>query len=299
VLPADFFQARQVIAESELDLLIYLDLGMDYLTRFLAHNRLARKQAMLWGHPDSTGLPAMDYMLSPDCMEPEDGERHYDETLVRLPGTVALYDRPELPTQPKGRAQCGLPEDGMLFLCPQTPFKFHPDFDPALRAILEAVEGSHLVLLAGWEGEAMMRVRDRIAGRRPDLQQRIVILDALTRPDFLTLLSLADVLLDPFHYSGGNTSLEAFAFGAPIVTWPGKYMRARHTAGFYHLMGIEDLVARDQDHYVELAVALGKSPELRRRMRQRILGRCGMLYDDRRGLWALEAFISAIGMASL
>lgn len=294
-LPPDHAEARQRIAAAELDLLIHLDLGMDYLTLFLAYSRLARRQGVLWGHPDSLGLDSIDYVFSPDCMEPDGADAHYNERLIRLPGTVALYDRPVLPAEPKGRAEMGLPEEGLLFLCPQTPFKFHPDFDPALVRILDGVEGSRLVLLAGWEAEAMELVKARITRGRPDLEERILILGQLARADFLTLFMLCDLVLDPFHYSGGNSSLEGFAVGSPIVTWPGKYMRARHTAGFYHLMGLDDLVARDHEDYIALAIRLGQDPAAREAVRSRILGACGLLYDDRRGLWALEAFITLMG----
>ncbi len=48
---------------------------------------------------------------------------------------------------------------------------------------------------------------------------------------FLTLLWAADAVLDPPHFGSGNSSYEAFALGAPIVTWPGAFMRGRVTAG--------------------------------------------------------------------
>ena len=43
-LAPDLDSRARAIAAAELDLLIYLDLGMDYLTLFLAHARLARRQ---------------------------------------------------------------------------------------------------------------------------------------------------------------------------------------------------------------------------------------------------------------
>ena len=68
-LVPELVAAHQTIAAAELDLLIYLDLGMDYLTLFLAHARLARRQGVLWGHPDTTGLDNIDFFFSPDCIE--------------------------------------------------------------------------------------------------------------------------------------------------------------------------------------------------------------------------------------
>jgi predicted O-linked N-acetylglucosamine transferase (SPINDLY family) len=289
-LPADLVSAQRQIAAADLDLLIYLDLGMDYLTLFLAHARLARRQGVLWGHPDTTGLDSMDFFFSPGCMEPPDGESHYGERLIRLPGPTVVYSRPQ-PQDGVSRSRLRLPPDGVLYLCPQTPFKFHPDFDRALAEILRAVPGSYLILTAGGETAAMERVKTRIAKSCPESAARIQILGSLSRTEFVSLFEVCDVVLDPFHYSGGNTSLEAFASGTPTVTWPGTFMRARHTAGFYRLMDLPDLVARDHDHYIELAIRLGIDVAARTALREKIRDAAGALYDQEDGVRAIEQFV--------
>ena len=290
-LPAALPEARRQVAALELDLLLYLDLGMDFLTLFLAQARLARTQAVTWGHPDSTGLDSIDVFLSPDCMEPENGASQYCERLVRLPGLLAVYPRPAPPRPGKSRAALGLPDQGFLYLCPQTPYKFHPDFDTALIRILRGVEGSHLILTAGWEQAAMRRVAGRLLAQAPDLAPRLHILGPLPRADFLTLFQHAGLVLDPFHYSGGNTSLEAFACGSPILTWPGASMRARHTAGFYRLMEIKELIARDHDHYIEQAIHLGTTPNRLEELRGEILKRNAVLFNNHDSIPAFEDFI--------
>jgi predicted O-linked N-acetylglucosamine transferase (SPINDLY family) len=289
-LPADLDAARRIIADHRLDLLVYLDLGMDPFTLFLAHARLAPTQAVLWGHPDTTGIANIDVFLSCDVMEPEDGTTHYAERLVRLPGPGCWYPRPDLPAVPPAAADYGLPADALLYLCPQTPQKFHSDFDPVIRKILGSNDKAHLVLTAGWAQPLMERVRQRITAPIPDLAGRIHILGPLERSRFIGLMMLCDVLLDPPHYSGGNTALEAFAVGAPIVTWPGRFMRARHTAGFYRLMGLTDLVATDLDDYARIAIDLGRRPDKRTLLRQAIALRSATLYQDDLVVRAFEAF---------
>ncbi len=289
-LVPELVAAQRAIAAAELDLLIYLDLGMDYLTLFLAHARLARRQGVLWGHPDTTGLDSIDFFFSPDCMEPADGESHYGERLIRLPGPTVVYPRPAAQSVPTRRS-LGLPEVGVLYLCPQTPFKFHPDFDRAVIRILQAAPTSHLVLVSGGEPDAMARVRTRMVQPCPTLAERIHILPPVAHSEFVALFAVCDVVLDPFHYSGGNTSLEAFASGCPIVTWPGKFMRARHAAGFYRLMGVTDAVARDHDHYIELAIQLGNDANARAQLRSKIREANSILYDNVDGVRAMESFI--------
>ena len=66
ILPKKLKPARQEIADHSLDILFYLDIGMDPLTYFLAFSRLAPVQCVTWGHPVTTGIPNMDYFISSD-----------------------------------------------------------------------------------------------------------------------------------------------------------------------------------------------------------------------------------------
>jgi predicted O-linked N-acetylglucosamine transferase (SPINDLY family) len=137
VLPAHVRRARQMIAERQLDILFYTDIGMDSYSYSLAFHRLAPVQCVTWGHPVTTGIPNIDYFLSSVLLEPDDADGHYTEHLVRLRGLPSYYYRPALPLQTRDRAYFALPADGHLYLCPQSLFKFHPDFDVLLGAILD------------------------------------------------------------------------------------------------------------------------------------------------------------------
>ncbi len=50
------------------------------------------------------------------------------------------------------------------------------------------------------------------------------------RAHFRRALALSDVVLDTVHWSGGNTSLDAFAAATPVVALTGRFMRGRQTA---------------------------------------------------------------------
>ena len=57
------------IQESELDVLIYLDVASSPYSQVLAAMKLARVQCATWGHPSTTGYSTIDYFLSSDLME--------------------------------------------------------------------------------------------------------------------------------------------------------------------------------------------------------------------------------------
>lgn len=292
LLPDGIAAARQAIAAEALDILHYPDIGLSPLTYFLAFARLAPVQCVSWGHPETTGLDSMDYFLSCAAMEPPGAEAHYGETLAAMAGTTVCYDRPDLPQQ-ADRGEFGLPAGATLYGCAQTLFKFHPDFDRALAAILARDANGVLVLISDIAPSVntLLRARLEAAGVPGD---RLVFVPRQSRGGFLRLQAACDVLLDPLHYSGGNTSLEAFAAGKPIVTWPGAFMRGRHTHGFYRLMAVEECVARDHDHYVELAVRLGTDPAWRAEISARILAAAPVLYGDPTAAAELARVFTAI-----
>jgi predicted O-linked N-acetylglucosamine transferase (SPINDLY family) len=282
VLPRSLAAARRDIAELKLDILFYQDIGMDPFTYFLAFSRLAPVQCLSFGHPDTTGIANMDYFISNDRFEPADSSRHYSERvfLLRDLGTLAYYYRPRPPDVLKRREDFGLPADANLYLCPQTLFKVHPEFDAILTGILRADPRGRLALIRSKTARWAELLAARLRKAMPDVADRIVFLPQQDSPGFLNLLAVCDVMLDTIHFNGMNTSLEGFSMGTPIVTLPTEFQRGRHTAGMYRKMGFTECVAADRDDYVRIAVKLGTEGDYRRYARDEILRRNEVLFED-------------------
>jgi predicted O-linked N-acetylglucosamine transferase (SPINDLY family) len=103
--------AQSQIAQHELDVLFYTDVGIDPVTCFLAHARLAPVQCVTWGHPLTTGVPTIDYFISSVDLEPPDSAAHYTEKLVRLPHLANYYFRPQPSPSTKTRRDFGLSDE--------------------------------------------------------------------------------------------------------------------------------------------------------------------------------------------
>jgi protein O-GlcNAc transferase len=280
-LPEVIETIRQTVGDLQLDILYYADIGMTPFTYYLAFSRLAPLQCVGWGHPDTTGIPALDLFVSAEPIEPPDAEAHYSEGLLRLPRIPLCYTPPQAPEGGlRERAHLKLPPDKRLYICTQTLFKIHPQFDQALAEILEGDDQGLLVFIGAripsWTDLLKARFKKSLDRHR----ERVLFLPPMGHADFLSLNGVADALLDTFHFSGGHTSLEAFAFDAPVVTWPGEFMRGRVTLGYYRQMGMEDLVARDPGHYVELALRLAKDRDWWRAMSEKIRARKAALFED-------------------
>lgn len=104
----------------------------------------------------------------------------------------------------------------------------------------------------------------------------------------------ADVVVDTMHWSGGNTSLDAFAAGTPVVTLPGRFMRGRQTAAMLGMMGLPELVATSPRELGALALATARERDRNAVLRARVAAGREALFERSEPIVALqEAFLSA------
>jgi predicted O-linked N-acetylglucosamine transferase (SPINDLY family) len=117
----------------------------------------------------------------------------------------------------------------------------------------------------------------------------------MTQGEYLGWLAAADCVLDTPHYCGGaNTTYDAFAVAAPVVTLRGEFHRGRYTAAAYGAMGLSDLVAGTADEYVDRALRFTAEPDFRRQVRKEIANRRKVLFENLAAVhelqhWFLEA----------
>ena len=279
-LPRDLDRARETIESVALDVAFFADIGMEPLTYFLAFWRLAPVQMVTWGHSVTSGVDTVDYYVSADAIEAEGSEQYYTEKLVRLPGYfMPRYRRPVLDGPRRTRAQLGLPEGRHLYCCPQNLFKFHPDFDPPMKAILEGDPQGELVLLEFVREGVKEQLMRRLGRTLGPLASRIRFIPRSAHRDFLQYIAAADVILDPFHFGGCNSSCDALSVGVPVVTLPGAQLPGRFTLGLYREIGLEGCVARSPEEYVDIALRLGRDADYRRAVSEQITARCARLFD--------------------
>jgi len=305
VLPEDVSAARRLVADAQLDVLVYPDIGMEPVSTTLAHSRLARVQCALWGHPVTTCIPNIDYFISSALVEPAGAADHYSERLVLLKSLPTYYYRPRLAgcaeqadpargstavDRESARWEFGLPQSAHLYVCPQSLFKFHPDFDPLLADILARDPAGRVVLIEAPHRHWTQMLSKRFESTLSGLSERVIFVPRVDRSAFLRLLASADVALDPLHFGGGNTSFQALGLGIPVVTLPSGYMRGRVTAGCYRKMDYRTLIARDVNEYVDLAVRLGTDPGFNAQARAEINARSSALFEDLAAVREFEDF---------
>jgi len=284
------------ILAAQPDVLIYPEIGMDPMSVKLASLRLAPLQAASWGHPETTGLPTIDTYLSAQGMEPDGAQANYTEDLVALPH-LGCYVQRGAEQPPAALDDLGIDLPSPLLLCPGTPFKYAPEHDRVYPRIARELGQCRFVFFTHWtqalSGKLRQRLERAFAQEGLDFDRYVAFLPWLTRPAFFGLMQRADVFLDTIGFSGFNTALQAIQCGLPVVTLQGRFLRGRLASGILRRIGLDELVAQDEDGYVALAARLARDAAYRAQVRRRIEANRGLLFEDAAPVRALEEFLLA------
>jgi protein O-GlcNAc transferase len=290
-----FEELCRIIRSDDLHILIYPEIGMDPAAVKFAALRLAPVQCASWGHPDTSGLPGIDYYLSSALIEPPDGDGHYTEKLVRLPNLSMYYTPVEMNNRELSRETLGLRPKSVLYHCFQSLYKHLPQHDELFPEIAQRVGDCQFLFVAYPNiPQVVERFRLRInqAFERFSLNagDYVVILPPLPPELYEALNRLADVYLDTTGWSGCNSVLEALASGLPVVTLPTGLMRGREGFAILNMMGVTETIAATLDDYVDIAVRLGNDTVWRRSVSAKIAATRHLLYRDNACIKGLEDF---------
>ncbi|WP_445629182.1 tetratricopeptide repeat protein [Nostoc sp. DSM 114167] len=285
----------EVITKDRLHILIFPEFGMDPMAIKLGCLRLAPIQMTSWGHPETSGLPTIDYYLSSDLMEPENAQEHYTEKLVRLPNLSIHYLPLAIPPEEIKKPDIGLKEDDIFFWCCQSLYKYLPNHDDVFPSIAKELGNSKFVFIKSKSEEITEKFRQRLnhafAELGLDYHNHCLFLSFLNDRKFAGTTALADVFLDSIGWSGCNSTLESIAHNIPVVTLPGELMRSRHSLAILQMMGIEETIASNKSEYVQIAIRLGKDAKYRQYISQQVAENKHKLYGDLKPVRALEDFI--------
>ena len=293
----DLEKVCEAIHRDQPDALIFTDVGMDPVTSQIAALRFAPVQCAAYGHPVTTGLPTIDYFISGELMEPPDAQQNYTETLLPLPNLGICFKKPVIPRAllTRSRADFGLPDEAVVYLCCQSVFKYLPQYDHLFAEIAVAVPRARFLFIVPNEllrqnfVLRLDRVFARFGLRAADVCH---FLGDLKTFDYWNLNLVADIFLDTIAWSGGRSSLDAVACGLPVVTLRGKLMRQRQAAAILTLLCISETIAKDEAEYVAIAVRLGNEPLWRRDLSLKIESSHRKLFSDQSPILKLESFLT-------
>ena len=254
---------------------------IDILIDLCGHNAGNRMGAMAlqpapllvkWvgGLINTTGLDAIDYLLTDRIESPQGEDGFYTEKLIRLPDDYICYDPP--PYTPDIKALPALANGFVTYGCFNNPTKVNDVLLAHWAELMRATPDSRLLLKGGAFGTRALRdhVHGVMAAHGID-RERVMIEGPVGHKHLLETYNRVDIALDPWPYSGGLTTCEALLMGVPVVTLPGPTFAGRHSATHLVNAGLPELVVHSWAQYrqrvMELAGDLDSLARIRSHLR--------------------------------
>ncbi len=280
-LPISLAESQRIVANEEIDILIYLDIGMRLPSYLLALARLAPVQAVMGGHPLTTGIPNMDYFFTTGCMEADGSEKHYSEKLLAGADMLAVVHREYVEPVQKTREELGLPTgDVRLYTCPVLLFKLHPEMDMIFAGILRKDPKARIILFDAGKIIWRQNLEKRFAASiGQEAASRIVFIPFAAPENFIHTMRAMDAVFDTLHFSFGTTAFQLIGSEVPFITKPGEFLRGRGAYGMFRMMDTLEMTADTMDGYIDLIVKLANDKAFYKQCQQRMQDHGHKIFD--------------------
>ena len=223
----------------------------------------------------TTGISEMDYVIADDMVAPDGAEEFYTEKLYRLP----QFFNPFRPKFTDMEITTTIPVETNGYITFGSFSRFSKLNDKVLNVwaqIMNAVPNSRLYMCATTLKESIMvdYVR-RFFAERGVVAERLDIEDQPPIKEFLLKFNEVDMVLDPFPFAGGSTTMDGLYMGVPTVTLIGSTWVHASGASIIKSAGCPELVAQTQEEYfqkiVDLANNIPRLSKYRRELRAQFL----------------------------
>jgi protein O-GlcNAc transferase len=259
ILPIKFEDKQKIIANENLDILFYPEIGLSLEIYYMSFIKLASHQITSWGHPETTGNNTIDYFLTSKLIESEGSEKNFSEKLLYADYLPMYYYPPDI----KNKLQKSELSKNNIYSCPQTLFKIHPYFDDVIAKIQKEDKSAKLYFIKDLNKTYYKKLLNRFKKNKEIDFERIEFLDGLSWENYINHCGQASVLLDPIYFGAGNSFYESMFYGTPTVSKPTIYTKSRLVLGAYKQMQIEDApIVNSVDEYVKKAVEIANHKNL-------------------------------------
>ena len=256
-------QLAAAVRAANVDVLVDLQVHMSG-TRLKAFAlRPAPVQVTYLGYCSTTGMSAMDYVLTDRTLDPYDGPDPgggapspiHSERLLHLDGCYWCYGEPSALPDANPLPALADPNHTVTFGSLNSFTKLNDQVFDVWADLLRAVPNSRLFLVVPGGADRMKQVAGMWAHRGID-PARLRMTDIVGAFEYFLLYQNVDIALDPFPYAGGTTTMDALFMGVPVVTLEGRWATARAGVTLLRAAGLSHWVTQTPAEYVQRAAAL-------------------------------------------
>ena len=299
--------AKTIIDNFNFNIIVYPDIGMKIKPYMLAFSRLAPLQINTWGHSETSGIDTIDLFVSskyfhntiksPNTINNSNNidisklvSSQFSEKLYLMNSLSTYYFSPKQLflknniTKFKSRAELGFSEKDNIYGCLQTFYKFNLEFENCLNNIL--INDPNGILLLSNNIPYCKKHLSRIKKKFKNNVDRIKWYPPLSKNEYLNVISICDVILDPYPFGGCNTSYDAFDFNKPVITYPSTKLSGNFTKGLYQKMNIYDyelIVNNLKDYYIN-SVNIACNVKLKNKLSRKIRDNKENIYTDKESI---------------
>ncbi|CAD5942496.1 glycosyltransferase [Planktothrix agardhii] len=286
-LPSDLKDQAETIRRDDLDILfIGSNITCGGKLALLSTHKLARLQGVAFACPVTTGIRNMDYYILGQYMaQIPNIQAQFREKIIPIIGSGDCFYYPSegitvrreqnLSKIKIDRKSWGADEKTTVFISGANFYKIIPEMMDAWARILAEVSDSLLVLYPcgpAWDVQYPMAtfmklMSDTFAKYGVSESRLIIFTVSLNIIEINQCLQLADIYLDSFPHSGCTSLIDPWKVGLPTIIMQGNTLRGNHGDAMLRELGIPDLIAENEQLYINLAIDLAKNNTLREHFR--------------------------------
>jgi len=232
----------------------------------LFKNRIAPTQINWIGYCNTMGLNNNDYILSDPNLIYKNEEQLYSEKIIYLPQIWNCHvgftlERKEAPIPYKKK-------NYITFGSFNNFCKINDSVINTWSEILKKVKKSKLILKPSGRSHTL---RLKKAFKENEVENSVIFYENIKSVnDHLKLYNEIDIALDTFPYNGVTTSFEAIWMGVPVLTMKGYNFNSRCGESINKNLDLSNLIAKDKDDYVNIALELSEDIDKLALLRKKI-----------------------------
>ena len=257
------------LQENDFQLAYFPDIGMSSESIWLSNMRVAPIQVVSYGHPVSTFGSHIDYFLGGIETElPERAKEHYSERLVLIPGLGAH------PVFPKYTLRHPQRNDDIIRInCSWGCAKINY---PMLKNLKEIQKWSskpvHIQFFPAWGVGRYNALIPLLRDLGNMFGNTAVLFSNREYDQYMADMERADFSLDSWPFGGYNTIVDSLFLRKPIVTYEGTRFYNRAASALLRRLGLEELVAHNDEEYVQKAIRLVEDVPYRQQLSEYLRG---------------------------
>ncbi|MDR1243420.1 MAG: hypothetical protein LBM00_11680 [Deltaproteobacteria bacterium] len=280
-----FSATREIVAGETLDIFHNFLVSYDNMSLYLGFSRLAPVQITDGVRLTSSGMPETDYYLMKTGNFVDDPDEWFSEKLALIGGMEEFcFDKLGVRTnawaKPPKRKDYNIPENKTFYLFSQDICRKRLETDVLIAKLFQRDPSAFIMVCDhtdyGYTNSLLpfenLKHNLESMGIK-DIETRLQLMPVFfARPqhEYYAFLKLADANASLRYVNPGRVFWEHIHLSLPMIIYPGEGYYGYCAAGIYKKLGVDELLASNDDEYVEKTYKLAHDRKWKNFMAERI-----------------------------